>query len=68
MPGESHRQRSLTGYSPFGNKESDRTKLLTDTHKHTHTHKDIEDIQQLYEVNTTGKIANGQRKIKHAHK
>ena len=31
LPGESHRQRSLAGYSPWGQKESDRTEA-TDTH------------------------------------
>ena len=29
LPGESHGQRSLLGYSPWGHKESDRTELLT---------------------------------------
>ena len=28
MPGESHGQRSLSGYSPWGPKESDMTELL----------------------------------------
>ena len=32
FPGESHRQRSLGGYSPWGRKESDTTELHTDTH------------------------------------
>ena len=36
LPGESHGQRSLTGYSPWGHKASD-TKRLTHTHTHTHT-------------------------------
>ena len=27
LPGESHGQRSLVGYSPWGHKESDRTEL-----------------------------------------
>ena len=35
LPGESHRQRSLASYSPWGHKESDMTKLVrTHTHKH----------------------------------
>ena len=34
LPGESHGQRSLPGYSPWGRKESDMTERLT----HTHTH------------------------------
>ena len=37
LPGESHGQRSLAGYSPRDCKEPDRTELLN-THTHTHTH------------------------------
>ena len=37
LPGESHGQRSLTGYSPWGHKASD-TPEATYTHTHTHTH------------------------------
>ena len=33
LPGESHGQRSLGGYSPRGHKESDRTEVT----KHAHT-------------------------------
>ena len=33
MPGESHGQRSLTGYSPWAYKESDRTEQLNDSNK-----------------------------------
>ena len=33
LPGESHEQKSLVGYSPCGCKESDMTE-----HAHTHTH------------------------------
>ena len=36
MPGESHGQRSLAGYSPWGHKESDTTEQLTHTNTHTH--------------------------------
>ena len=32
LPGESHGQRSLAGYGPWGHKESDTTE-----HAHTHT-------------------------------
>ena len=32
LPGESHGQRSLEGYSPWGRKESDTTEQLTHTH------------------------------------
>ena len=42
LPGESHGQRSLAGYSPRGHKESDTTEWLTPLfsffHVHTHTH------------------------------
>ena len=47
LPGESHRQRSLVGYSPWGRKEWNTTERLharththtrTRTHTHTHTH------------------------------
>ena len=52
LPGDSHGQRSLAGYSPWGGKESDTTeeteesdmteenehKQSTHTHTHTHTH------------------------------
>ena len=31
LPGKSHGQRSLTGYSPWGHKESDTTEGLTHT-------------------------------------
>ena len=31
LPGESHRQRSLMGYSPWGHKELDTTEQLTHT-------------------------------------
>ena len=33
LHGEFHRQRNLEGYSPWGHKESDKTKQLTHTHK-----------------------------------
>ena len=34
LPGESHEQRSLAGYSPWGHKESDTTEVTTRTHTH----------------------------------
>ena len=34
LPGESHGQRSLAGYSPWGHKELD----MTEQHTHTDTH------------------------------
>ena len=38
LPGKSHGQRSLVGYSPWGHKGLDTTDC-THTHTHTHTHK-----------------------------
>jgi len=38
LPRESHGQRSLVGYKPWGRKELDMTEQLTHTHTHTHTH------------------------------
>ena len=41
LPGESHGQRSLAGYSPWGCKESDRTEVTQHTSTHseqTHTY------------------------------
>ena len=38
LPGESHWQRSLVNYSPWGCKKSDITEQLTHTHTHTQTH------------------------------
>ena len=37
LPGESHGQRSLAGYSAWGRKESDTTEVTQHTHTHTHT-------------------------------
>ena len=36
FPGESHGQRSMVGYSPWGHKESDTTEQMN-THTHNHT-------------------------------
>ena len=33
LPGDSHGQRSLVGYSPWGRKESDMTEATEDTHE-----------------------------------
>ena len=45
LPGKSHGQRSLAGYSPWGHKELDRTEATnTHTHTHTHTHTQTEDV------------------------
>ena len=42
---ESHGQRSLEGYSPWGHKELDKTEH---THTHTHTHSQyVAQIQML---------------------
>ena len=36
LPGESHGQRSLAGYSPWGHKESDTTEVVERVHTHTY--------------------------------
>ena len=38
LPGESHGQRSLAGYSSWGHEELDTTEVTKHTHTHTHTH------------------------------
>ena len=38
---ESHGQRSLVGYHPWGRKGSDRTERLTHTHTHKHGNKEV---------------------------
>ena len=40
LPGESHEQRSLAGYSPWGRKELDTNEQLS-AYTHTHTHINI---------------------------
>ena len=48
LPGKSHGQRSLAGYSPWGHRESDTTERLN-THSHAHTHiKEIIKENPLY--------------------
>ena len=37
LPGESHRQRSLVGYRPWGHKESDMTEVTEQAHLHQET-------------------------------
>ena len=47
LPGKSHGQRSLAGYSPWGHKESDMTQWLS-AHVHTHTHTSVCTILLLF--------------------
>ena len=44
LPGESHGQRSLVGYSPWGHKESDTTQQLS---MHEYISTNIEDIKVM---------------------
>ena len=37
LPGESHGQRSLAGYSPLGSKELDMTEAIQNARKHLYT-------------------------------
>ena len=48
LPGEFHEQKSLMGYSPWSQKESDTTESLTHTHTHIHTH--THNILRWFEV------------------
>ena len=43
LPGESHEQRSLAGYSPWGHKESD----MTEATEHEHETSLLETAQQF---------------------
>ena len=38
LPGKSHGQRNLVGYSPWSCEESDTTEATEHTHTHIHTH------------------------------
>ena len=49
MPGKSHGQRSLVGYSTWGHKELDTTEQLS-THTHTHTHMGVMGLQRVTSV------------------
>ena len=56
LPGKSHGQRSLVGYSPWDHKELDTTKrtrahTYTHTHTHTHTHLHLNPIFYIYRMN-----------------
>ena len=46
LPGESHGQRSLAGYSPWGRKESDTTERLTHTLKYSVLRTKMSDLIQ----------------------
>ena len=48
LPGESHGQRSLAGYSPRGHKELDTTEGLSTQHTHTHIRILIFYINNIY--------------------
>ena len=49
LPGKSHGQRSLAGYSPWGRQESDMTKWLNNnTHKHAAAYPPIEENSTGY--------------------
>ena len=50
LPGKSHGQRSLTGYSLWGCKESDTTEWLY-THTHTHTRDDTFQVSHIVRFN-----------------
>ena len=47
LPGESHGQRNLSGYSPWGCTESDMTEATKCTHTHIHTHTHTHQLSTL---------------------
>ena len=49
VPGKSHGQRSLVGYSTWGHKELHATERLS-THTHTHTHVGVRGLQRVTRV------------------
>ena len=70
LPGESHGQKSLAGYSPWGHKESDMPEepsmRVTHTHTHTHTHTQHSDcIHTLYDQQHTFHLAMRRLQILH---
>ena len=50
LPGESHGQGSLVGYSLWDHKASDTTEWLSHTHTHTHTHTQFQKLKLYQEV------------------
>ena len=64
LPGKSHRQRSLAGYSPWGCKESDMTEATEHTrmHMHAHTHTGVvgaeEDHSEKVNFRLKGNLAS----------
>ena len=56
LPGWSHRQRSLVGYSPWGHKESDTT-------EHTHTEREVKQHLQMYYRGGMHTYSNGLWKL-----
>ena len=57
LPGESHGQRSLVGYSPWGHKELDMTKATS----HTHTHELWTKLENLPDFLKRGSIPTMER-------
>ena len=62
LPGESHRQRSLAGYSPWGHTESDTTECAH-THTHTHTHIHTHPFFTTYPSVRTNKLCSVRTKL-----
>ena len=55
LPGKSHGQRSLVGYSPWGRKESDTTEPPTHTHTHTPLTKSAVNSGELFQAMIRGR-------------
>ena len=66
LPGKSHRQRSLVGYSPWSCKELDMTEQLSHTHthtlSHTHTHTHTLSLTHTHTIGKKGHFAASQSK------
>ena len=67
LPGESHGQRSLEGYSSWGRKQLDTTERLTHTHTHTHTRTLLAKLNCTYNVSTIVDMTNQDCVLKSRH-
>ena len=64
LPGESHRQRSLVGYNPWGCKESDTSEWLTFSHTHnTQTIHKVSDDDTTKQIQVKAKIGRNVPKL-----
>ena len=52
LPGKSHGQRSLVGYSPWGCKESETTEQLSTSHTTSYRHVDSHTVREAVQMQT----------------